>query len=646
MAFVWEQRKFVEFVKNAAKKNKDNIDLEPYAVTNDRGFIAQKDAHDDFGYMSNVDRTAYNIVPPNSFAYNPARINVGSLGYYEGTENVIVSSLYEVFQTEEYIDDKFLLHWFKSDSFPRWIEKLQEGSVRLYFYFDKLVQCQMMVPSLEEQKRISAYLDSIDQLITLHQRKRMLRRCFFSIDWEQRKLGDITESYSGGTPTAGKKEYYDGNIPFIRSGEISSDKTELFISEEGLNRSSAKMVKIGDILYALYGATSGEVSISKLKGAINQAILAIQPHQNYDSQFLMQWLRKSKENIIGTYLQGGQGNLSGNIVKELIIDIPTYEEQKEIGAYLKKLDHLITLHQCKSNFCKKNEVNAWEQRKLGDLVERITKKNQDLLSELPLTISAQYGLIDQKEFFDKRVASKDISGYYLIKNGEFAYNKSTSTDAPWGAIKRLDRYETGVLSTLYIVFGIKKDTELNSNFLTAYYSTNLWHKEIHEIAAEGARNHGLLNISPADFFKTKLSTPQDLKEQNKIGNYFIQLDQLITLHQWECNINENTEGNDEKQRKPIKKLIISEGNLSLVDDMFLLHRMTFLVCNKYILLRLNVVKYKITIIIISNILYSIVSLLIIACYLIVINKQLIILIYVEISVVIIKGDDDYARIRS
>ena len=468
----------------------------------------------------------------------------------------------------------------------------------------------------------------------------------FNDDWEQRKLGDITESYSGGTPTAGKKEYYDGNIPFIRSGEISSDKTELFISEEGLNRSSAKMVKIGDILYALYGATSGEVSISKLKGAINQAILAIQPHQNYDSQFLMQWLRKSKENIIGTYLQGGQGNLSGNIVKELIIDIPTYEEQKEIGAYLKKLDHLITLHQCKSNFCKKNEVNAWEQRKLGDLVERITKKNQDLLSELPLTISAQYGLIDQKEFFDKRVASKDISGYYLIKNGEFAYNKSTSTDAPWGAIKRLDRYETGVLSTLYIVFGIKKDTELNSNFLTAYYSTNLWHKEIHEIAAEGARNHGLLNISPADFFKTKLSTPQDLKEQNKIGNYFIQLDQLITLHQWECNINENTEGNDEKQRKPIKKLIISEGNLSLVDDMFLLHRMTFLVCNKYILLRLNVVKYKITIIIISNILYSIVSLLIIACYLIVINKQLIILIYVEISVVIIKGDDDYARIRS
>ena len=168
---VWEQRKFSEFVKNVAKKNKENLDLEPYAVTNDRGFIAQKDAHDDFGYMKDTDRRAYNIVPPNSFAYNPARINVGSLGYYTGSENVIVSSLYEVFQTEDYIDDRFLWHWLKSDHFPKWIERLQEGSVRLYFYFDKLVQCQMMVPTIKEQNQISAYFDSLDKLITLHHHK-------------------------------------------------------------------------------------------------------------------------------------------------------------------------------------------------------------------------------------------------------------------------------------------------------------------------------------------------------------------------------------------------------------------------------------------------------------------------------------------
>lgn len=169
----------------------------------------------------------------------------------------------------------------------------------------------------------------------------------FTDAWEQRKLGEITESYSGGTPTVGNNAYYDGDIPFIRSGEISGDYTELFITSEGLNSSSAKMVKEGDILYALYGATSGEVSISKLKGAINQAILAIQPHQNYDNQFLMQWLKKSKKYIIDTYLQGGQGNLSGNIVKNLPVDLPTYDEQHQIGAYFKHLDNLITLHQRK-----------------------------------------------------------------------------------------------------------------------------------------------------------------------------------------------------------------------------------------------------------------------------------------------------------
>ena len=179
----------------------------------------------------------------------------------------------------------------------------------------------------------------------------------------------------------------------------------------------------------------------------------------------------------------------------------------------------------------KGYTDEWEQRKLGDLVDRVTRKNQDLVSELPLTISAQYGLIDQNEFFDKRVASKDVSGYYLIENGEFAYNKSTSTDAPWGAIKRLERYENGVLSTLYIVFGIKENNPVDSDFLVSYYSTKLWHKGIHEIAAEGARNHGLLNIAPADFFETKLMIPQDIEEQKKIGKYFEELDSLITLHQ-------------------------------------------------------------------------------------------------------------------
>ena len=167
----WEQREFSDFTFPAGEKNKNDLPLEPYAITNEHGFIAQSEAHDDFGYMQDVDRKMYIIVKPNSFAYNPARINVGSLGYYKGAKNVIVSSLYEVFQTVDDVDDIFLNQWFKTKDFMDWIAKLQEGSVRQYFYYDKLCECKMCMPSVEEQHQIGTYFRNLDNLITLHQRK-------------------------------------------------------------------------------------------------------------------------------------------------------------------------------------------------------------------------------------------------------------------------------------------------------------------------------------------------------------------------------------------------------------------------------------------------------------------------------------------
>ena len=174
--------------------------------------------------------------------------------------------------------------------------------------------------------------------------------------------------------------------------------------------------------------------------------------------------------------------------------------------------------------------NDWIYRRLGEIGERLTRKNQKLESDLPLTISAQYGLIDQNEFFDKRIASRDVSGYYLLKKGEFAYNKSTSSESPWGAVKRLDRYEMGVLSPLYIAFRLLDEQKVSSDYIVAYYDTDLWHRGVQVIAAEGARNHGLLNISPSDFFDTKLIIPKDIHEQEKIGAFFKYLDELILLN--------------------------------------------------------------------------------------------------------------------
>ena len=157
----------------------------------------------------------------------------------------------------------------------------------------------------------------------------------------------------------------------------------------------------------------------------------------------------------------------------------------------------------------------WKHVALSEIAARVTRKNKDNASKLPLTISAQYGLVDQISFFNKVVASADMSNYYLLRQGEFAYNKSYSSDYPWGAIKRLDRYPQGALSSLYICFAV--NDKVDSDFAVHYFESSKWHREVSNIAGEGARNHGLLNIAVGDFFDTKHRLPSSKEEQKKIA---------------------------------------------------------------------------------------------------------------------------------
>ena len=243
-------------------------------------------------------------------------------------------------------------------------------------------------------------------------------------------------------------------------------------------------------------------------------------------------------------------SLSRSNIQKTSVSYPiAVKEQQLIAYYFSQLDNLITLHQRKfeklTNVKKsmlekmfpqngssypeirfKGFTDPWEQRKLGELVDRVVRKNTNNESTLPLTISAQYGLVDQITYFNNRVASRDVSNYYLVLNGEFAYNKSTSDGYPFGAVKRLDLYEKGVLSTLYIVFAPKKEQQIDSDYLTVFFDTDRWHKGVAERAAEGARNHGLLNISAEDFFDIDLSVPKDIVEQKQIGAFIRQLDNL------------------------------------------------------------------------------------------------------------------------
>ncbi|UTX36833.1 restriction endonuclease subunit S [Ligilactobacillus salivarius] len=175
-------------------------------------------------------------------------------------------------------------------------------------------------------------------------------------------------------------------------------------------------------------------------------------------------------------------------------------------------------------------TGAWEQRKLGEVATRVTRKNKNLESTLPLTISAQLGLVDQISYFDKRIASSNLTNYILLNRGEFAYNKSYSNGYPFGAVKRLNRYDKGVIPSLYIAF-MPNTIFINSDFMEMYFETSLWHKEVSARASEGARNHGLLNISPSDFMDIYMEIPEKIEEQKKIAKFLEDFDSLIALHQ-------------------------------------------------------------------------------------------------------------------
>ena len=244
--------------------------------------------------------------------------------------------------------------------------------------------------------------------------------------------------------------------------------------------------------------------------------------------------------------------ISANKVRNLNVFIPDSDEQRAVGDYFKSLDSMIqgvtkkiaSMKQMKqaclvSMFPQAGETTPrvrfkgfkgeWVIVKLSSIAKRITRKNSQLESTLPLTISAAEGLIEQTAFFNNVVASSNVSGYYLLKKGEFAYNKSYSNGYPFGAVKRLDKYEMGVLSTLYIVFSV--DESVSSDYIVHFFDTSLWHKEVAMRAAEGARNHGLLNIGAEDFLDIDIFLPKDISEQQQIASFFTSLDKQISLQE-------------------------------------------------------------------------------------------------------------------
>mgnify|MGYP002600502582 CR=1 FL=1 len=406
-----------------------------------------------------------------------------------------------------------------------------------------------------------------------NEKKPALRFKGFTDPWEQRKLDEAFDfTVPNNTLSRAELNQESGSVRNVHYGDVlikygsvlDAQNDELpFITGRSKDDFKGALLQNGDIIIA---DTAEDETTGKVCEIVN-----IQDKDVVAGLHTMVCRPKNKtaEGYFGYYMNSSsyhhqllplmQGikvlSLSKTNVQKTTVKYPKDKaEQQKIADCLRRIDTLITLHQRKYEklvnikksmldkmFPKngasvpeirfKGFTDPWEQRKLGDAFERVVRKNTNNESRLPLTISAQDGLVDQITYFNNRVASRDVSNYYLVYNGEFAYNKSTSDGYPFGAVKRLDWYEKGVLSTLYIVFALKHPEKDDSDFMTVFYDTDRWHRGVAERAAEGARNHGLLNISADDFFDIDTTMPEDKVEQEKIGRLLKKLDTLITLHQ-------------------------------------------------------------------------------------------------------------------
>lgn len=294
------------------------------------------------------------------------------------------------------------------------------------------------------------------------------------------------------------------------------------------------------------------VGLSKEKGIVSSAYVCVDPDTNLFEKDYLYWLLHHEDTQKVFYKMGDgiRQTITYADLKEYNISSPLKEEQRCIANLCNQIDNKIIQHEIlceKLRNIKKALLTSlfpqgnnrqpkirlkgfsrdWEEHLLSEFAFRIKRKNENLESENIMTISASYGLISQSEFYNKRIASADLSGYYLMRKGEFAYNKSYSSEYPWGAVKRLDNYNEGVVSNLYIIFGVQN---ISSDFLSSYFMTGLWYNEVAMCAKEGARNHGLLNISADDFLAIRILIPGSLEEQQAIADLLLQYDRLIQLN--------------------------------------------------------------------------------------------------------------------
>lgn len=362
-------------------------------------------------------------------------------------------------------------------------------------------------------------------------------------------IKSIADVSSGNTPSRRKSEYWNGSIPWITTGELESGyvtASKECVTEKALKETALKLYHKGTVLIAMYGQgkTRGTAAVLGIEATVNQACAALTVHSGCP-KFLFYQLQNSYHSIRKLSNTGNQENLNAEIIKNFKIPWPDELEQQKIATILSTQDKVIELkekllvqkqqqkkHLMQQLLTGKRRLpgfgGEWKTIHLNEISCRIETKNT-VGNNNVLTISAQYGLINQTEFFDKVIASDDKSNYYLLSKDEFAYNRSYSKGYPYGTIKRLKRYVQGVVSPLYICFAVNKNLA-SLDFLEQYFETSIINREIQSIVQEGARNHGMLNVAVDDFFRIKITMPE-IEEQKEIAKILSTADHEIDLLQ-------------------------------------------------------------------------------------------------------------------
>jgi type I restriction enzyme S subunit len=364
------------------------------------------------------------------------------------------------------------------------------------------------------------------------------------IGWEKRAFKSFSKFFSGGTPSTSYPHYYIGNIRFIKSGEIYSNKTKQFISEEGLNNSSAKLVDVGDLLYALYGANSGEVAISQMKGAINQAILCIRPlNDKADTKYLYNYLVNQKEKITSSYLQGGQGNLSADIIKSLVVPLPPLPEQIAIANILSTWDNAIQLSQnlisqkeAEKKWLMQNLLTGklrlraasgekfsgeWKELRIKDISKEVSIRNKTDKELVVLSCTKYNGLVPSLSYFGRKIYSDDLTTYKIVPNQHFAYATNHIEE---GSIGYQDMYEESLISPMYTVF--KTNESINDSFFFKVLKSHDMVSKYQSRMEGSIDRRGGLRWSAFSIIKVKLPS---FEEQTAIAQVLQTADQEIEI---------------------------------------------------------------------------------------------------------------------